>query len=205
MTPVALSVRAAPRSVPLVTAELTSTLVRRASDGDSDAWSEMVRRFGGLVYSIARGFRLSAADSADVSQTVWLRFAEHLDRLTDPERAPAWLATTTRRECLRVVRTSSRMMPTEDVADRITPVASSSDDGLIRAERQAAVAAAFVRIPEHCQRLLSLLSADDRLPYEEISKKLDMPIGSIGPTRGRCLEHLRRELAAVLGGDLEEL
>jgi DNA-directed RNA polymerase specialized sigma24 family protein len=97
------------------------------------------------------------------------------------------------------------MMPTEDVGDRVSPVASSSDDGLIRAERQAAVAAAFVRIPEHCQRLLSLLAADDRLPYEEIAKKLDMPIGSIGPTRGRCLEHLRRELAGVLGGGLEEL
>jgi RNA polymerase sigma factor (sigma-70 family) len=205
MTPVALSVRAAPRSVPSVTGELTAALVRRASDGDNDAWCEMVSRFGGLVFSIARGFRLSSADAADVSQTVWLRFAEHLDRLTDPERAPAWLATTTRRECLRVVRTSSRMMPTEDVGDRVSPVASSSDDGLIKAERQAAVAAAFVRIPEHCQRLLSHLAADDRLPYEEIAKKLDMPIGSIGPTRGRCLEHLRRELATVLGGDLEEL
>jgi RNA polymerase sigma factor (sigma-70 family) len=205
MAPVALCLRPAPRSVPAVTGELTSTLVRRAGEGDDEAWREMVRRFGGLVFSIARGFRLSNADAADVSQTVWLRFAEHLDRLTDPERAPAWLATTTRRECLRVVRTSSRMMPTEDVGDRVSPVASSADDDLIRAERQAAVAAAFVRIPEHCQRLLTLLAADDRLPYEAIAKELAMPIGSIGPTRGRCLEHLRRELAAVLGGDLEEL
>jgi RNA polymerase sigma factor (sigma-70 family) len=205
MAEVALCVRTTPRSVPPVNGELTSALVRRASDGDNDAWCEMVSRFGGLVFSIARGFRLSAADAADVSQTVWLRFAEHLDRLNDPERAPAWLATTTRRECLRVVRSSSRMMPTDDVGDRPNPVASSADDELIRIERQAAVAAAFVRIPEHCQRLLTLLAADDRLPYEEISKKLEMPIGSIGPTRGRCLEHLRRELAGVLGGDLEEL
>src|SRR5215831_13070195 len=79
-------------------------LVDQASAGDSDAWDELVDRFSGMVWAVARGHGLSSADAADVSQTTWLRLVEHLDRIREPERVGAWLATTARHECLRHVR-----------------------------------------------------------------------------------------------------
>jgi RNA polymerase sigma factor (sigma-70 family) len=202
---VALSLSPSTRSVPGVEGEEIGALVERARNGENSAWCEIVKRFGGLVFSIARGFRLSNADAADVSQTVWLRFAEHLDRISDPERAGAWLATTTRRECLRVVRISSRVTPSDDFEDEVSPVQAAPEERLVLAERRSAVAQAFLRIPEHCQRLLRMMATDVKIAYGDIADQLAMPIGSIGPTRGRCLEHLRKELVGSFGNELEGL
>jgi RNA polymerase sigma factor (sigma-70 family) len=178
----------------------TAGLVAAAGQGERAAWDQLVDRYGGLVFGVARSFRLSTADAADVSQTVWLRFAEHIDRLREPERAGAWLATTTRHECMRLLRTSGRVVISDDLGGTRDP-ADPVEADLLRSERRAAVREAFAHIPERCQRLLALLMADEVRPYRELAVELDMPVGGIGPTRARCLEHLRRALAVRVDAD----
>src|SRR4051812_31229099 len=95
-------------------------LVRAAADGDQVAWDELVDRYNGLVWSVARSHRLSSVDASDVVQTTWLRLVEYLGRLQDPERVGAWLATTARRESLRTLRQSARLLPTEELPEPAT-------------------------------------------------------------------------------------
>jgi len=172
-------------------------LVRAAAAGDQAAWDALVKRFSGLVWSIARAHRLGSADAADVCQTAWLRLVENLGRIRDPDRVGAWLATTTRNECLRVIRRSGRQVPTDLDADLDLeaegPSAAPVDAGLLIGERDAELWRAFSTISERCQVLLRLLIADPPPSYEDIGTLLDMPVGSIGPTRARCLGHLRRK------------
>jgi len=173
-----------------------AALVRAAADGDQAAWDALVKRFGGLVWSIARSHRLGTADAADVSQTAWLRLVENLGRIRDPERVGAWLASTCRNECLRVIRRSGRQVPTDIGADidleAEETAAPPVDAALLAGERDTELWRAFARISERCQVLLRLLITDPPPSYEEVGEILDMPVGSIGPTRARCLEHLRR-------------
>jgi RNA polymerase sigma factor (sigma-70 family) len=164
-------------------------LVQAAAEGDQVAWDGLVERFNGLVWSVARAHRLAPVDASDVVQTTWLRLVEHLGRLQDPERVGAWLATTARRECLRVLRHSARLLPTEEVPE--TPVEARLDAALLAEERDRALWQAFGGLSERCQALLRLLVTEPPPSYEEVSAALDMPIGSIGPTRQRCLERLR--------------
>jgi RNA polymerase sigma factor (sigma-70 family) len=174
-------------------------LVRRASDGDQAAWNAIVDRFAGTVWAIARAHRLNEATAADVSQTTWLRLVEHLDRIERPERLGAWLATTARRESLRVIRMAGRQVPTGEDFDLIeAPASNGPVDGHVLAEERNQVLGELVsQLPCRCQLILRLLSADTPLSYKELSEALEMPIGSIGPTRQRCLEHLRRLGARV--------
>jgi RNA polymerase sigma factor (sigma-70 family) len=135
---------------------------------------------------------LSESDAADVCQTTWLRLVESLDRIRDPERLGAWLITTASRECLRIIRYGRRELPTDvpDVFDR-----SRTDptiERILTDERDRALLRAFVELDERCQRLLRILAAADPPSYDEIGAALGMPVGSIGPTRKRCLEKLRR-------------
>jgi RNA polymerase sigma factor (sigma-70 family) len=180
-------------------ARAVAALVRLAREGDEGAWNGLVDEFASLVWSIARAHRLSAADAADVSQTCWLKLAEHLNRIRDPERVGAWLAATTRHECLRVLRRSQRELPLgDDLPEPPGPGPPSPVAGLIRDERAAALWDAFALLPERCQALLRVLMADHPPSYEDVGAALDMPVGSIGPTRARCLERLRR--LAARGG-----
>ncbi|MGL5858634.1 MAG: RNA polymerase sigma factor [Angustibacter sp.] len=171
-------------------------LLRWAGDGAPWAWDEIVRRYQRLVWSVARGFRLSTMDSADVVQTTWLRLVEHLGSIHEPERLSSWLATTTRREALRV--TTRRRREYVDVADdvlaRIPDDRPGLEDLLLATERDTVVARALAQLDERCQRLLRVLSASPPPRYEAVAEALGMPIGSIGPTRGRCLGHLQRAL-----------
>ena len=153
------------------------------------------------MWSVARRHRLSQSDAADVSQTTWLRLVEHLDRIEDPERVGGWLATTARHEALRVLRISDRQLPSahDDFIDLLpaqddTPV----DSDLLTEERDRELWELIALLPPRCQVLLSVLTAESRLSYVEVGEALEMPTGSIGPTRARCLEHLRR-LAASRG------
>jgi len=164
-------------------------LVRAAADGDRAAWDRLVDRYNGLVWSVARSHRLSTADASDVVQTSWLRLVEHLDRLQDPERVGAWLATTARREALRALRHASRQIVTEELPE--VAVEGQLDAGLLVRERDRALWQAFGGLSERCQALLRILVSDPPPSYDEVSAALDMPIGSIGPTRARCLERLR--------------
>ena len=175
-------------------------LARRATDGSVDAWGELLDRFSGMLWAITAGHRLNAADSADVFQTTWMRLVEHLDDLDDPERVGAWLATTARRECLRVLRFGQRQVPVGDelpepVADTPEPIAN-----VMLRERDAMLWDAVSRLRASDQALLVMLTASPALSYREIALALDLPIGSIGPTRARCLERLRRELELIERG-----
>ncbi len=170
-----------------------TALLRAAEDGDVAAWNALVERFTNLLWSVARGHRLGAADAADVVQTTWLRLVENLGRIQDPERLPGWLATTARHECLRTLRRSGRELPTEsdDTTLDLTDTAAPVDSRLITEERDAQLWLCFEALQPRCQRLLRVLLADPAPSYAEVSAALDLPIGSIGPTRGRCLERLR--------------
>lgn len=173
-------------------------LLRRAASGDADAWNELTERYGKLVWSVARSFRLDSADAADVSQTTWLRLVENIDRIKDPERVGAWLATTARRECLRALRLTGREYVTSEdaVFDRPEREEPGLDSGLLLAERDTELWQAFRQLGDRCQLLLRLLAADPPVAYREVSELMDMPLGAIGPTRARCLHRLR----AILEG-----
>ncbi len=174
-------------------------LVRRAAGGDEDAWLALVDRFASLVWSVARSHRLSVADASDVSQTVWLRLVENLDRLSEPERVAGWLLVTTRRECLRTLRWANRVTVMDgdvvDVRDHRSPPAVG--DGVEERERATALWTAVEKLPERCHLLVRLLLLDPPPTYEAIGEALDMPVGSIGPTRSRCFDRLREFLGEV--------
>ena len=166
-------------------------LVRAAASGDETAWNAIVDRFQGLVWATARGHRLSHADAADVAQTTWLRLVEHLDRIREPERLGAWLATTARHECLRHIRLHGRELPSDEADVFESPSDDPPELALLTEERDSALWRAFAKLSERCQALLRLLVSHDEPSYDEIGAALDMPIGAIGPTRMRCLEKLR--------------
>jgi RNA polymerase sigma factor (sigma-70 family) len=186
--------------------ELVAGLVKSAAAGDSASWEKLVDRFAPTVWAIARGHRLNNADAADVSQTTWLRLVENLDRIQQPERVGAWLATTARRESLRILRLSGRQVPTgEDMAVIADPESLKSPEHEVAVQERAQVVADLVtKLPVRSQLLLRLLSADSPLSYKDVSEALDMPIGSIGPTRARALEQLRR-LAVQAGLDFADI
>ena len=183
-------------------------LVTRARNGDPQAWSGLVERYAPLIWSICRRHRLGGADADDVGQSVWLQLVEHLGTLRDPAALPGWLATTTRRECGRVLRTAhgphaARYTPNvEDIADEQT---GTAEQELLAAERNAALREAFLQLPPCDQQLIALLIQDPPVPYAEISARLGIPVGSIGPTRGRCLDRLRRHpaIAALITAETE--
>ena len=172
-------------------------LVQAALDGDETAWAAIVDRFSGLVWSTARSHRLSNADAADVVQLTWLRLVEHLDRINDPDRLGAWLATTARRESLRVLRLAGRQQLTGEIDQFEEPVADELDLAMLTSERDSALWRAFSTLSEHCQALLRMLVAATEPSYEEVSAALGMPIGAIGPTRMRCLDPAPREHRAA--------
>jgi len=174
-----------------------TAITRRAAAGDQRAWSELIDRYAKLLWAIAHQHRLGAADAADVFQTTWLRLFEHVGSLSDPERVGAWLATTARRECLRVLRAAGRELLAGDELPEVVSPPVDPAARLLRAESDAELLEAFSRLRPRDQALLRMLVADPAPSYEQIASELGMPIGSIGPTRGRCLARLREELPAA--------
>ena len=164
-----------------------------AASGDRASWDHIVDRFTGLVWSVARSYRLSTDDAADVVQTTWLRLLDNLARIEDPQRLGSWLATTARHESLHSLRRSRR----ETSVDVIEIMSSVPDDRtavdreLLRSERDSALWELVERMSDGCRRLLRVMIATPPPSYAEIADALDMPVGSIGPTRGRCLATLR--------------
>ena len=174
-------------------------LVTRASGGDQDAWHELVDRYAPLVYTICTRYRLSNHDIEDVGQNVWLLLVEQLGKLREPAALPGWLATTTARECLRVVTAthkSERLSTGLD--DSVLFVDNAAiDEEILMAERNAALRAAFAELPPRCQQLLSMFLSDPPHSYAEIHAELGIPVGSIGPNRSRSLARLRRDPAII--------
>ena len=171
---------------------MLSDLLTRAASGDQPAWDEIVERFSSLVWATARAHRLSRDDAADVAQTTWLRLVEHLDRIRDPERLGAWLATTARHESLRVIRRGGREQPTDEPDLFEAPDDDTVDRLLLEQERDGMIWRAFASLSDRCKTLLRILLADEPPSYEEVAASLGMPVGAIGPTRMRCLDRLRR-------------
>ncbi len=169
-----------------------TALVISARTGDEQAWDDLVERYAPLIWSICRRYGLGRADAEDAGQSVWLRLVDHLASIRDPAALPGWLATTTQRECARV-RRAARNQETPghplEIPDMITGAAESE---LLRAERHAALREAFMHLPPGCRKLIAMLVQDPPVPYAEISARLGIPVGSIGPSRSRCLEKLRR-------------
>jgi RNA polymerase sigma factor (sigma-70 family) len=181
-----------------VDAEELSSTVAAAAAGNPAAWRLLVGRYGAMVTAVARGCRLGEADVGEVYQVTWLRLVENIDRIEHPERIGGWLATTAKRESLRLVRANGKVSCDHDaMVQRPDTDCDPPDARLLSAEQVEAVRRAYALLPPHCRRLLSVLSADDPPSYKEISRLLAMPIGSIGPTRGRCLEHLRRIMEEI--------
>ena len=167
-------------------------LVTAALQGDRSAWDAIVDRYNRLVWSVVRSFRLGDASSADVSQTVWLRLVENLDRIRDPERLPSWLAATARNEALRTLRSQQRTVPTEFDFELEDASIGDFDETLIRDERLSVLGAAFKQISDDCKQLLRLLATDPPLDYDTVAELIGRPKGSIGPTRARCITKLNR-------------
>jgi RNA polymerase sigma factor (sigma-70 family) len=166
-------------------------LLAAAAAGDQHAWDALVQRHTSLLWSIARSYRLSNADAADVVQTTWLRLVEHLDKIADPERIPGWLATTARRECIHLIRRTDRHAEAPAELPDLPDDGPELDAALLRGERDAELWRALARLDELCQRLLRVLMSDPPPAYADVAEALGMKIGSIGPTRGRCLDKLR--------------
>ena len=173
-------------------------LVRRAADGDRQAWERLVDQFARLIWSITADFKLVESDASDVAQTTWLRLLEHIDRIQHPDRVGSWLAATARNECLRNLAARKRVVLSDDDIELGGAVTHGPevDERLLADERDQTVREAMSRLPRRWQRLLEMLMADPPASYADISDELELPIGSIGPTRGRCLARLRVLLQA---------
>lgn len=179
-------------------------LVRSAVDGDAAAWKALVEGMSPLVWSVVRAHRLSDADGHEVYQTTWFRFAQHLGRLREPDKAGSWLASTARHECLKVLRGLTRLTLTDDpqVLDRASEE-RTPEQTLIDAEEEADQAERirrlwqeFEALGERCRQLLRVLIASPPPSYLEVSAALGIAVGSIGPLRQRCLRRLRARLDA---------
>jgi RNA polymerase sigma factor (sigma-70 family) len=177
-------------------AELVAALVRDAAAGSQQAWDGIVARYNRLVWAVARSFRLAEPDAADVVQTTWLRLVEHLHAVQQPERIGSWLGTTARREALRVAKTREQSLErsTDHQVTGLPDPLASIEESLLTRERDAELYHAVLQLNDRCQRLLRVLSASPPPRYETVSEALGLPVGSIGPTRARCLDKLRRVL-----------
>lgn len=168
-------------------------LVRRAAEGDLQAWERLVDQYARLIWSITGEYKLVESDAADVAQTTWLRLLEHIDRIEYPARVGSWLATTARHECLRSLAARKRVVLSQDDIELTATAVHEPpvDERLLADESAQVVREAVSRLPRRSQRLLEMLMADPPVPYADISDELGLPVGSIGPTRGRCLAQLR--------------
>ena len=180
--------------------EDAARLVRLAADGDTAAWERLVDQYERLISAITWEFRLADGDAADVAQTTWMRLIEHIHRIEHPEHIASWLATTARNECRHQLASRKRLVLSDgDLAfeERATSEVEI-DDALLAAERAEHVQRAMASLPARWRRLMEMLMADPPVPYADISIELGLPIGSIGPTRGRCLARLRTLLQTSL-------
>jgi RNA polymerase sigma factor (sigma-70 family) len=163
-----------------------------ARDGDREAFDVLIVDLAPLVWHVARGSGLDRTTAEDVVQTVWLALLRHLDRLTEPRALAGWLITTTRREANRVHhRSTGQIELSQEVAEQTPTTEPSPEHEVLRHERDNQLWSAFHRLSQRCQELLRLTVLAGRAEYRAVAESLHMPHGSIGPTRGRCLNNLR--------------
>ena len=177
--------------------QCVTDLVMRARKGNQQAWEALVERYAPLIWSICRHYRLDRSDAEDVAQSIWLQFVNHLGAIRDPAAVPGWLTTVTRRECGRVVRAARGPQAAGQLADENLPdkQTRTAEQELLAAERYAALLEACTCLSPSRQQLMAMLIEDPPMPYTEISARLGIPVSSIGPTRSRCLDQIRRHPA----------
>jgi RNA polymerase sigma factor (sigma-70 family) len=191
---------AAPSASQADGAALLAGLVRRARQRDSRAWDELVARMTPSLRAAARGFRLSSADVEDVVQSTWFAAFTHIDRIEKPEAIAGWLLVTARRAALRTLQRGVRELVTDEPVGRHDATPDSPAAALLEAERRDAVRSAVRRLPASQRPLVEALLAPAGTSYATVSQRLGMPLGSIGPKRGRAIARFRRDrrLVAVL-------
>jgi RNA polymerase sigma factor (sigma-70 family) len=181
-----------------------TALVPAAARGEQRAWALLVRRFSAAIRAEARRHRLNEADQEDVVQRTWLRLVEHIETVTEPAALGGWLATTARRECVRVLAASRRELPVDEppIAEKSDP--ATVEDAVAESERRAALHGALDGLPARQRKLMRMLLSNPALSFDEVSAALGMPRGSLGPTHARSLARLRRDphLAKVVGASL---
>jgi RNA polymerase sigma factor (sigma-70 family) len=177
-------------------------LVAAAVRHEAWAWDAIVARFSPAVRGVARRHRLGHADQEEVLQATWIRLLGAIDRIQDPDALGGWLATTARRECLRILAAARREVPVEEAEAIEDPGATELAEAASAAERRRALREAIAGLRARQRELVDLLLCDPPLSYEEVGRRLGMPVGSIGPTRLRCISRLRDDerLAAALAG-----
>jgi RNA polymerase sigma factor (sigma-70 family) len=173
-----------------------AALVGAVGRGSHEAWRQLLDRFNPWLVRVARGCGLHHSDVADVCQTTWLKLLEHLDRIREPERIWAWLAATARHESLHLLRRRCREVLTADHGELpgggpARPCQPSPEDHALAAEQSRALWQAFRTLSVQQQRFLRMLMLEPPVSYREIADATGMRVGSIGPTRARCLERLR--------------
>jgi RNA polymerase sigma factor (sigma-70 family) len=186
-----------PTPTPYADPDALPELVALALQGNQRAWQDLVHRYSPLVSSVIRRYRMNDSDADDVRQNLWMRLVEHLKDIREPRALPGWVMTTTRNEAIRVLAGKRRTEPVDPQQDdRLDNIEHTEPDAdLIRAEHRAAVHAGLRELrPEH-RELIELTFADTPISYQQISTRLGIPIGSIGPTRARCLKKLERTAA----------
>jgi RNA polymerase sigma factor (sigma-70 family) len=177
-----------------------TALMSAARQGSDDAVGEIVTEFSPLLWHVARAAGLSPGDAQDVLQTVWMRLIEHLDDIRTPTALAGWLVVTTRREAWRVRAAERKQIPTDQESFAELPVKGpGSEEQVIIEDQRRRLWAAIRQLSPRCQELLRIVAFVPRPDYAAVAAGLGMQIGSIGPTRGRCLAKLR----ALLAGDLE--
>jgi RNA polymerase sigma factor (sigma-70 family) len=195
-----LDLRRSSRRNPYATSRLTA-VVRAAKRGDGQAWESLVESFTPTMRGVVRGYRLNPADVDDVIQFAWAVAFAQIDRLREPEALGGWLMVTARREALRTLERRRREVLVGEPCYADEADYSAVENALVEAEKRQAVHAAVERLPHRQRRLIRALMRDARESYADVSRKLDMPVGSIGPTRERALARLRsdRGLTALVG------
>jgi RNA polymerase sigma factor (sigma-70 family) len=169
-----------------------AVLVRAGADGDPAAIERLVVCFDRVLRAVTRSYRLSAWDADDVIQSTWLQFMQHGRELREPAALSGWLVTTARRLSLRMLQRHVREQLMDDLSSQVGADHVEPDRELLAAERREALHGALAELPDRHRNLMSMLVKSPDLSYEEVSRRLAMPVGSIGPTRARSLDRLRR-------------
>ncbi len=182
-----------------------AALVARCRQGEAAAWQLLVRRYQRLVYAIVMRVGLDEHAAADVFQTVFARLIDHLPRLTQPDRLQAWVVTTAKREALRAREIGRRTVSMtrhdddgiaqgDDIEDTLADAAPLAEEALSELQQLNLLRNGLDRLDARCRDLLLLVfrDEDEHIPYDEVARRLGIPQGSIGPTRGRCLDKLRK-------------
>lgn len=186
--------------VPETLASRAATLFRAYRTGDEERMGDLVALLTPILWHTARAQRLDRHTAEDVVQSSWLALVRAAESISDPQAVLQWLIVTTKREAWRVARRADRVEPTEiDDADLPVSARDLPEDRVLRSEMQGRLWQHLAGLPQRCQALLRVIAFADKPDYAMLAHSLGMPVGSIGPTRGRCLAKLREQLTADPG------